>query len=498
MSYLAHTWARPSAGSGELAQWYYLGCGALAHEDWRAAQSAFARAAKDLLDHAEWSLLWLCTVAATTIAWRTRDGASALAHARDAHVLADRLEGVWARAWSLWLLGHLYAAHHQRDEAAASFRALFALLDGDNEEQALLRSLARVAILLCDDSVVDPSMLAHHLFSLVRVACPLGQQHGLPLDAIQGLYRAPRLVEAEQADAVGRSPLEWLRSILPRTDAGTQTSTPLPALPPSNLGEAADDEREPDLRAYCLGNFEVWLGHNLVTQWSGTKSKSLLKLMLAAFPSQVPATSLMDAMWPGVDEDLARQRLHTAISELRRVLRTAQPDAGSLIISQGGCYGLDPQARIWIDTVEFERARRASEQYGQIGRMDLAEEALRAAVALYRGEFLEEDIFADWPLDQRERIKSEYLALLTRLGQWAFSAGDYDSCLRWGRMTLECDPCREDAHRLLMLSYSRMGQRAMALRQYRQCVEALRRELDAVPEAESDALYRLLQQGQEI
>jgi DNA-binding SARP family transcriptional activator len=264
------------------------------------------------------------------------------------------------------------------------------------------------------------------------------------------------------------------------------------------VSEAPENEREPDLRAYCLGNFELWLGHSLITQWAGTKSKSLLKLMLAAFPSQVPATSLMDAMWPGVEEDLARQRLHTAISELRRVLRTTQPEAGNLIISQGGCYGIDPQARIWIDTLEFERARRAGEQYEQIGRMDLAADSLRAAVAIYRGEFLEEDIFADWPLEQRERLKSDYLTLLTRLGQWAFSAGDYDACLRWGRMTLECDPCREDAHRLLMRGYSRMGQRAMALRQYRQCVDALRRELDALPEAESDALYRLLQQGQEI
>jgi DNA-binding SARP family transcriptional activator len=500
MSYLAHTWARPSVGSAELARWYYLGCGALAHQDWHAAKQAFTHAANDLREHAEWSLLWLCTVASTTIAWRTSDGAAALSHARDAHVLADRLDGVWARAWSLWLLGHLYGAHHQQAEAAACFRSLLDLLDGGDKDQTTLRSLAMAATILCSDSACDPEVLVERLFGLAWATCPLGQEHGLPLDAIQKLDRAPRLVELPgYANAVGQGPLGWLRSMLPRAEPPALPPAPPPTeAAPRGEDDLATDGRAPDLRIYFLGSFEVWLGHCLITQWAGTKSKSLLKLMLTAFPSQLPATSLMDAMWPGVDEELARQRLHTAISELRRVLRAVRPDAGSMIISQGGCYGIDPQARIWIDTVEFERARRAGEQYEQIGRRDLAEEALRAAVSIYRGEFLEEDIFADWPLEQRERIKSEYLTLLTRLGQWAFSAGDYDACLRWGRMTLECDPSREDAHRLLMRSYSRTGQRTMALRQYRQCVDALRRELDAMPEAESDTLYRMLQQGQEI
>lgn len=489
MSYLAHPWARPSSGASELAQWYYLGCGALAHADWQAARAAFERATAQLRDQAEWSLLWLCTLASATIAWRQGEGAAALERAREAYVLVDRLDGDWARAWSLWLLGHLCAAHRQRDEAAACFQNLIDLLDADDEEQATLRALAQAAMLLCADELDAPLVLADRLFGLVRVACPLGQQQGLPLNAIMDLERAPHFgVALGQPGDLGRGPLEWLRSMLPRGADPAEA-----AAPPADASAA-----QPDLRAYCLGSFEIWLGHSPVTRWVGTKSKSLLKLLLAAYPAQVPATSLMDALWPGVEEDLARQRLHTAASELRRVLRAARPDAGNLIIAQNGCYGLDPQARVWIDTLEFARACRAAEQYEQIGRMDLAEEALSTAAAIYRGAFLEEDIFADWPIEQRERLKSDYLSLLTRLGQWAFGAGDYEACVRWGRMTLACDPCREDAHRLLMRSYSRMGQRAIALRQYRQCVDALRRELDALPEAESDALYRLLQQGQEI
>jgi len=49
-----------------------------------------------------------------------------------------------------------------------------------------------------------------------------------------------------------------------------------------------------------------------------------------------------------------------------------------------------------------------------------------------------------------------------------------------------------------MRCYSRQGQRSQALRQYLQCVRALRESHEALPSAETDDLYRALQQGKEI
>jgi DNA-binding SARP family transcriptional activator len=51
------------------------------------------------------------------------------------------------------------------------------------------------------------------------------------------------------------------------------------------------------------------------------------------------------------------------------------------------------------------------------------------------------------------------------------------------------DPCREDAHRLAMRCYMQRGQRAMALHQYHVCVDILRMEFDASPEAATTALF---------
>lgn len=515
MSYLAKVWVRPSAGSGDFAVHYNLGRGALANEDWPAARDAFGRAATALREHADWPGLWLCLVALAATAWRTEEGEAALHHARESYLLADRIADLWPRAWSLWLLGHLYAAHHQQVDAYGCFHRVHSLLDTDDDDQQMVRSLALVAAALCADAGSDPDMLVERLFGLARLGCQIASKRGIPVEALLGLERAPRLSRTQigRAAGGGRGPIEWLRSFLPRPEAPLELpalpeaprrpgadheADPAPGDPELESGPAASDDAVPAMSAHCLGKFELWLGHRPVSQWAGGKSKLLLKRLLAAYPSPVSAASLMDALWSGVEEELARQRLHTAISDLRRALRAVDPDAGELVVSQSGGYGLSPTALIRIDTLAFERARRAGLQYEQLGRLDEARAAYCRGVELYRGDYLEEDLYEDWPTERREKLKAEYVAMLTRLAQWAFNAGEYEACLGWGRLTLECDPCHEYTHRLLMRSFGRLGQRAAAIRQYRQCVEALRSELDAVPEAESEELYERLRQGQEI
>jgi DNA-binding SARP family transcriptional activator len=54
---------------------------------------------------------------------------------------------------------------------------------------------------------------------------------------------------------------------------------------------------------------------------------------------------------------------------------------------------------------------------------------------------------------------------------------------------LSIDPCREDAHRVIMRTHLRRGERAQALRQYRLCEYVLRREFDTAPEPQTIALY---------
>jgi len=51
------------------------------------------------------------------------------------------------------------------------------------------------------------------------------------------------------------------------------------------------------------------------------------------------------------------------------------------------------------------------------------------------------------------------------------------------------DPYRELAHRELMRCYFRLGDRAMAIRQYHLCADILREDLGVSPMQETEDLY---------
>src|SRR5918998_1057618 len=63
------------------------------------------------------------------------------------------------------------------------------------------------------------------------------------------------------------------------------------------------------------------------------------------------------------------------------------------------------------------------------------------------------------------------------------------------RRWLALDPLHEPAHQLLLALYAWSGQRASALRQYRECVRVLGKELGVAPLEETTALYRAVQEN---
>jgi DNA-binding SARP family transcriptional activator len=60
---------------------------------------------------------------------------------------------------------------------------------------------------------------------------------------------------------------------------------------------------------------------------------------------------------------------------------------------------------------------------------------------------------------------------------------------------LDIDPCREDAHRLLMRCYAEQGRVYPAMRQYEMCRRILRSTVDAEPATGTTQLYRAILKG---
>jgi len=237
---------------------------------------------------------------------------------------------------------------------------------------------------------------------------------------------------------------------------------------------------------YMLGAFNMTF-EDMTVKLPASRGLSVLKYLLLNHAKNTPREVLMDVFWPDADPETARNNLNVSIHGLRRSLRSVSDI--SLIVYQDGAYGLKQDLQVWLDVEEFERCVRAGQQLEARNHLTTAVNEYEAAISLYQGDFLEQNLFDEWTTYDRERLRITHLDTLDRLSKIYFSQERYAQCITVCQFILTHDRCREDAHCLLMRCYSRQGQYHLALRQYQICLETLQSELEVEPMVETTQLY---------
>jgi len=261
------------------------------------------------------------------------------------------------------------------------------------------------------------------------------------------------------------------------------------------LGSAAGTahaEVRPAVAVYCLGTFQVSVGGQSIETWRAIKPRTLFQYLVSHRHRPVPRESLIDALWPDPDTAPASTALKVVVHRVRKLLRQTERRLDIQATEDG--YRLDGPD-LWVDVEEFERWCLAGRRYESEGHMAEAATSFARAVALYRGDFLE-DVPDEWVVLRRERLKDQYLLALARLTDAAFAALDFEQCIEHCQQILSHDPCREQAYRVLMLCYARLGQRGRVRRWYELCVRTLRGELDVDPDPDTQATYEQAMAGQ--
>jgi len=252
----------------------------------------------------------------------------------------------------------------------------------------------------------------------------------------------------------------------------------------------------PVIAVRLFGPLSVAVDGVLVGNWTSARQRSLFGYLLTHRRPWPPRDVLMDVFWPNSGPVAARNSLNVAMHGLRQTLR-AVTDAPVIIYAEGG-YRLHPDIRLWLDIEEFDRYASAGRRHERNGQNESAAEAYEFAVTLYRGDFLADSLYEEWPSAVRERLRLAHLDVLGRLSGLHFADGHYAACADVCERIIECDSCREDAHRRLMLCYSRQGQSHLALIQYRACVQALARELGVGPDPATVALYERIRRHERV
>ena len=249
---------------------------------------------------------------------------------------------------------------------------------------------------------------------------------------------------------------------------------------------SAPEGTEPGILICLLGSFRVLKRGDPIPLRAGGKAEQLLGTLALGSSRGVLREDLWGQLWPDSEQSLAAQSLNTLVYSLRRSLGDAIAGRAP-VVPREGAYRLNTEAGVALDVTEFDAAAETGDELALAGDLPGSIDRYEGALDLYGGDLaFGSDVKH---IVERERLRSRHLSVLARLAENHFADGNFARALEGALQLLAHDPCREDAHRMAMRCFVRLGARAQALRQYRTCRAVLQMEFDAIPERSTEQLY---------
>ena len=232
------------------------------------------------------------------------------------------------------------------------------------------------------------------------------------------------------------------------------------------------------------------------SEWSNRgPAMALLKVLLCRTNRRASRDELIEAIWPAPGAINAAHALESAASILRRhILRTGEMASMLLTLRSGGetIYKLAGQQRLWVDADALLTLASQALRTEFLGQDPLP--LLEQALALARGEFLEDDRYAAWAQPRRHTIKGVRQRVLFQLVDRYIGDELVGLAEELLYAALEEDPTDEDALCRLMALLVEQERRQEALQLYQYAEDVLREER-AEPAVYTRELARRIRHG---
>lgn len=211
------------------------------------------------------------------------------------------------------------------------------------------------------------------------------------------------------------------------------------------------------------------------------KAQELLAYLLNLKAEWVSKDLILEIVWNGYPIDKAATHLHTAVYQIRKLLRDWGAAAEVEYAHEN--YRLKP-GRIVTDVEQFEQVLQEQAKAGGLRRWELAEQAL----SIYRGGYLEDHEY-DWAKPRRESLAKKYKDLTLELVRYGIDSGQARQAVKRLLIVAEKDSYSDSISRLLIEAYGSLGEYKELRRHYEQFERLLYEELGAVPEEETRYCY---------
>jgi len=253
------------------------------------------------------------------------------------------------------------------------------------------------------------------------------------------------------------------------------------------------DQSMVGLNLYTLGDFRIVAnGHELSRDTLSRHKKvmDLLKLLIVHRDTGLAKEVSYDLFWAGYLKKSSRVNLNTIIYRLRKVLGEDNP----YILTNAGTIRLNREL-ITVDADDFKALIRTGDKEANAGKRNAALNSYIKAKDIYRGDFLEKDLYYDDIRDERESLQAIYLKLLFKLVIILLDSEKFHLALETNKELLEADKLCEPAYRLLMICCSFVGNRSEIPRLYTRLQDRLLRSFNIQPDPQTTALKNALLNG---
>lgn len=242
------------------------------------------------------------------------------------------------------------------------------------------------------------------------------------------------------------------------------------------------EQNQEPVEIRLLGSLRVRRADSSVvdaSEWRTGKTLDLLRLLALDADQPVRIDSLLEKLWPDVDEARGRASLRTAASQIRRTLRTdcVARRLGGLVLTNA-----------WVDVTAFRdlaveaRASRRSGDHARVVGLT------REAEAVYLGDFEAHDSGSSWAVETRESLSAMRRSLLTDAAESAVELSWMRDAIDLAESAIAADPYSERAYRALMRAFAGLGETDSALRVFNDVRTVLAEELGVTPSRQTTAL----------
>jgi DNA-binding SARP family transcriptional activator len=225
----------------------------------------------------------------------------------------------------------------------------------------------------------------------------------------------------------------------------------------------------------------------------GVRPKQVLEILLAARGHRVPTDRLADLLWGEELPQSAAGSLQTFVSVLRRHLVCDRAFARELVVTEPESYRFAAEHA----DLDLDRFDELLERSARLPSYE-ALRALEQALALVRGDVLEDESYTSWAEELRGTYRGRVLGAHLEAAEAALAICDYATALTHSETATALDRFSERAHRTAMLALYALGRQHEALEQYRRLRTLLDEELGLEPTAETRAVESAILRQEDV